>query len=236
MTARGRCDACISMDADLQDDMNAIELMLREYENGCDVVYGVKNGRKSDSLFKRCTARLFYKLMKGLGIDITYNHADFRLMSNQALDGLKSFREVNLFLRGLAPLVGFQRGYVYYDISDRFAGESKYPLRKMISFAINGITSFSVKPLRLITGVGVAVFLGSLGMLVYTLVMWLAGKTIAGWTSIQASNWFIGGIQLLSLGIIGEYIGKIYSETKRRPRFIIDRYLNADNEKPVVDE
>ena len=236
MTARERCDACISMDADLQDDMDAIDLLIREYQKGCDVVYGVKNKRKSDSFFKRNTARFFYKLMKGLGADITYNHADFRLMSRRALDGLKSFREVNLFLRGLAPLVGFQRGYVYYDLKERFAGESKYPFRKMVSFAINGITSFSVKPLRLITGTGIVVFLVSVVMLLYTLIAWLTGTTITGWTSIQASNWMLGGIQLLSLGIIGEYIGKIYAETKRRPRFIIDRYLSEDNARPVVDE
>ena len=236
MTARERCDACISMDADLQDDMDAIDLLVKEYQDGCDVVYGVKNKRKSDSFFKRNTARFFYRLMKGLGVDITYNHADFRLMSRRALDGLKTFREVNLFLRGLVPLVGFQRGYVYYDIRERFAGVSKYPLRKMISFAINGITSFSVKPLRLITGTGVVIFLISLVMILYTLITWLTGDTVTGWSSIQASNWMLGGIQLLSLGIIGEYVGKIYSETKRRPRFIIDRYLNEENACPVVDE
>jgi len=236
MTARGRCDACITMDADLQDDMDAIDLMIHEYQDGCDVVYGVKNKRDADSPFKRGTAKFFYKLMKGLGVDITYNHADFRLMSRRALDGLKSFREVNLFLRGLAPLVGYQKGYVYYDIRERFAGESKYPLKKMIAFAINGITSFSVKPLRLITGTGIVVFLISLVMFCYTLIVWLLGKSVTGWTSIQASNWLLGGIQLLSLGIIGEYIGKIYSETKHRPRFIIDRYLNGENARPVVDE
>jgi len=236
MTARGRCDVTISMDADLQDDMDAMDRFLQKYEEGCDVVYGVRNKRDTDTFFKRETALMFYRLMKGLGVDITFNHADYRLMSNRALDALSQFEEVNLFLRGLAPLVGFQSDIVTYDRSERFAGESKYPFKKMLAFAIDGITSFSVKPLRLITTVGIVIFVISLFMLLYALVSWITGHTVTGWTSTLASIWMIGGIQLLSLGVIGEYIGKIYNETKRRPRFIIERYLNDRGDDPVVDK
>ena len=236
MTARKHCDVSISMDADLQDDMGAIDQFLHEYEKGCDVVYGVRNKRQTDSFFKRQTALFFYRLMKGLGVDIIYNHADYRLMSRRALDALASFSEVNLFLRGLAPLIGFQTGVVYYDRTARFAGESKYPFQKMLAFAIDGITSFSVKPLRMITSLGVVILCISFLMLVYTLISWILGKAVIGWTSTLASIWMIGGIQLFCLGVIGEYIGKIYNETKRRPRFIIDRYLNGENADPVADE
>jgi len=235
LTAKERADVSISMDADLQDDIHALDLFKEEYQKGCDIVYGVRKRRLTDTFFKRQTALLFYRLMKGLGVDITYNHADYRLMSRRALDGLAKFRETNLFLRGIAPLVGFQSGYVEYDRKERFAGKSKYPFRKMLAFAIDGIASFSVKPLKLITTIGLVVFIASLGMLLYALVAWVSGHAIVGWTSILASIWMIGGIQLLSLGIIGEYIGKTYSESKRRPRFIIDRYLNSDNADPIVD-
>ena len=235
MTARGRCDISISMDADLQDDMDAMDRFIEKYNEGCDVVYGVRNKRDTDTFFKRTTALAFYKLMKGLGVDITYNHADYRLMSSRALDALAQFGEVNLFLRGLAPLVGFQSDVVTYDRAERFAGESKYPLKKMLAFAIDGITSFSVKPLRLITGVGMGIFVVSLFMLLYALISWLTGNTVDGWTSTLCSIWMIGGIQLLSLGVIGEYVGKIYNETKHRPRFIIERYLNEKGDDPVVD-
>ena len=235
MTARGRCDISISMDADLQDDMDAMDRFIEKYNEGCDVVYGVRNKRDTDTAFKRTTALAFYKLMKGLGVDITYNHADYRLMSNRALNALAQYGEVNLFLRGLAPLVGFQSDVVAYDRAERFAGESKYPLQKMLAFAIDGITSFSVKPLRLITGVGLGIFVVSLFMLLYALISWLTGNTVDGWTSTLASIWMIGGIQLLSLGVIGEYVGKIYNETKRRPRFIIERYLNEKGDDPVID-
>jgi len=235
MTAKGRCDMCISMDADLQDDMDAMDRFIEKYEEGCEVVYGVRNKRETDTVFKRETALMFYRLMKGLGVDITYNHADYRLMSNRALEALSQFGEVNLFLRGLAPLVGFQSDIVTYDRSERFAGESKYPFKKMLAFAIDGITSFSVKPLRLITTVGLVIFVVSLLMLLYTLISWIGGHAVLGWTSTLASIWMIGGIQLLSLGVIGEYVGKIYNETKRRPRFIIDRYLNSRGDAPVVD-
>lgn len=235
MTARNRCDVSISMDADLQDDMDAMDRFLEKYSEGCEVVYGVRNKRDTDTLFKRETALLFYRLMKALGVDITFNHADYRLMSNRALNALAEFQEVNLFLRGLAPLVGFQSDIVTYDRAERFAGESKYPFKKMFAFAIDGITSFSVKPLRLITNVGVVIFVVSLFMLLYTLVSWIGGHTVTGWTSTLASIWMIGGIQLLSLGVIGEYVGKIYNESKHRPRFIIDRYLNDQGDNPAVD-
>ncbi|MBR2925491.1 MAG: glycosyltransferase family 2 protein [Clostridia bacterium] len=236
MTARNRCDISISMDADLQDDMDAMDRFIEKYNEGCEIVYGVRNKRETDTWFKRETALFFYRLMKGLGVDITYNHADYRLMSNRALNALAEFREVNLFLRGLAPLVGFQSAVVYYDRSERFAGESKYPLKKMLAFAIDGITSFSVKPLRLITSVGFVIFVVSLFMLLYALIAWITGNTVAGWTSMLGSIWLIGGIQLLSLGVIGEYVGKIYNETKHRPRFIIDRYLNRQGDDPVIDD
>ena len=236
MTAKGRCDVSISMDADLQDDMDAMDRFLEKYEEGCEIVYGVRNKRDTDTFFKRETALMFYRLMKALGVDITFNHADYRLMSNRALEALSQFDEVNLFLRGLAPLVGFQSDVVYYDRSERFAGESKYPLKKMLAFAIDGITSFSVKPLRLITTVGLVIFVVSLFMLLYTLVSWITGHAVLGWTSTLASIWMIGGIQLLCLGVIGEYVGKIYNETKRRPRFIIDRYVNERGDDPVVDK
>ena len=235
MTARNRCDVCISMDADLQDDMDAMDKFLEKHREGCKIVYGVRSKREKDTFFKRETALMFYRLMSGMGVDIVFNHADYRLMSNRALNALAQFKEVNLFLRGLAPMVGFQSDTVLYERSERFAGESKYPLKKMLAFAIDGITSFSVKPLRLITNAGIVVFLVSLVMLLYTLISWLAGHTVAGWTSTLASIWMLGGIQLLSLGVIGEYIGKIYNETKQRPRFIIDRYLNDRGDDPVVD-
>jgi len=236
MTAKEHADFCISMDADLQDDMNAMDRFIEEYREGCDVVYGVRNKRETDTFFKKRTALLFYRLMKGMGVDITYNHADYRLMSRRALRALAEFREVNLFLRGISPLIGFQSGYVYYDRGERFAGESKYPFKKMLAFAIDGITSFSVKPLRMITTIGMLVFLASLLMLVYALIAWISGHAVTGWTSTLASIWMIGGIQLLSLGVIGEYIGKIYNESKRRPRFIIDRYLNENGSDPVSDQ
>lgn len=235
MTARNGFDISISMDADLQDDMDAMDRFLEKYREGCEVVYGVRRKRDTDTAFKRGTALMFYRLMRALGVDITFNHADYRLMSNRALDALSEFGEVNLFLRGLAPLVGFQSDTVVYDRSERFAGESKYPFKKMLAFAIDGITSFSVKPLRLITTVGLVIFVVSMLMLLYTLVRWAAGHTVTGWTSTLASIWMIGGIQLLSLGVIGEYVGKIYNETKRRPRFIIDRYLNERGDPPVTD-
>ncbi len=226
MTAMSFADVIISMDADLQDDINAMDAMLEQYHNGYDVVYGVRSSRKSDTFFKRFTAEGFYKLMKGLGVDIVFNHADYRLMSRRAVEGLAQFKEVNLFLRGIVPQVGYPWTTVEYVRAERFAGESKYPLKKMLAFAFDGITSFSMKPMRLILVLGAVVFIVSLLMLLWALAAHLMGSSVSGWTSLMGSIWLIGGIQLLSLGVIGEYIGKIYSESKARPRFIIDTVLN----------
>lgn len=231
MTVREHADMVISLDADLQDDINAVDEMVDDYHKGYDVVYGVRSKRETDTFFKRFTAEGFYKVMKALGVDIVFNHADYRLMSRRAVEGLAQFTEVNLFLRGIVPQIGYKWTTVTYERAERFAGESKYPLKKMIAFAADGITSFSVKPIRLVFSTGVVVFIVSLIMLIYALVAKLAGHTSVGWTSLMGSIWLIGGIQLLGLGVVGEYIGKIYNETKRRPRFIIESVLNkADNE------
>ena len=226
MTVKDHCDAAISLDADLQDDINVIDKFIEKFNDGCDVVYGVRSERKTDTIFKRTTAQGFYRVMKALGVDIVYNHADYRLMSKRALDSLEGFKEVNLFLRGIVPLIGYKSDVVLYERNERFAGESKYPLKKMLSFAFEGITSFSVKPIRLILVVGILMFLSSLLAILYFLIVWMAGKTVQGWTTVVASIWMLGGIQLLCLGVIGEYIGKIYIESKERPKFIIDRFLN----------
>ncbi len=226
MTVKGYCDAAISLDADLQDDINVIDKFIEKFNYGCDVVYGVRSERKTDTVFKRTTAQGFYKIMKALGVDIVYNHADYRLMSKRALDSLQDFKEVNLFLRGIVPLIGYKSDVVLYERNERFAGESKYPLKKMLSFAFEGITSFSVKPIRLILTVGILMFISSLAALLYFLIIWMAGKTVQGWTTVVASIWMLGGIQLLCLGVIGEYIGKIYIETKERPKYIIDKFIN----------
>ena len=222
MTAKGQCDCCISMDADLQDDIGAIDQMLDAFSEGYEVVYGVRSSRESDTFFKRSTAQGFYKFMKLMGVDIVYNHADYRLLSGRALEGLGQFREINLFLRGIVPLIGYKSTTVTYVRSERFAGESKYPLKKMLAFAFDGITSFSVKPIRWVTGLGFLLFIASIIAVLYSLVVKLLGQTVAGWTATMISIWMIGGIQLLSLGVIGEYIGKIYTEVKDRPRFIIE--------------
>lgn len=221
MTARERADVTISLDCDGQDDVEAVDAMLTEYEAGCDVVYGVRRDRKSDTVFKRGTAHLFYKLMAKLGADSVYNHADYRLMSRRALDGLAEFKEVNLFLRGLVPLVGLRSSSVYYDRSPRQAGKTHYPLRKMLRLAADGITSLSVRPLKLITGLGLGVFLVSLGMIVWSLVEYFLGATVSGWSSLMCVVLFLGGVQLLCIGVLGEYIGKIYGEVKHRPRYIL---------------
>ena len=228
-TAVTRADMVISMDADLQDDINAVDAMIDEYHNGYDVVYGVRSKRETDTFFKRFTAEGFYKIMQALGVDIVFNHADYRLMSRRALEGLMQFSEVNLFLRGIVPQIGYPSTTVTYARAERFAGESKYPLKKMIAFAADGITSFSVKPIRLVFFAGVFIFLCSLIMLVYAIVTKAAGKSTSGWSSLMASIWMLGGIQLLGLGIVGEYIGKIYNETKRRPRFIIEQILDTND-------
>ena len=225
MTVREECDLTISMDADLQDDIDAIDQMLDKYRDGCDVVYGVRSDRRRDSFFKKTTAEGFYKLMQSLGVETVYNHADFRLMSVRALQGLSEFGEVNLFLRGIVPMVGFPSDIVYYERGERFAGESKYPLRKMLHFAAEGITSLSIKPIRLISSLGFFIFLVSIAAIIYSLVRHYTGHTIQGWTTTVLSVWAIGGLIMISLGVIGEYIGKIYLETKERPRYIIQSYL-----------
>ena len=231
MTARDRCDMAVSMDADLQDDVDAVDAMVEKYSEGCDIVYGVRSSRKKDTFFKRVTAEGFYRVMNFLGAETVFNHADYRLMSRRALDGLAEFREVNLFLRGIVPMIGYTVGTVEYERGERFAGESKYPLKKMLSFAMEGITSLSTKPIRYITLLGFLIFLVSLLMLVYSIVRWAHGDTIVGWASLICSEWAIGGLILLSLGVIGEYIGKIYLETKARPRFLIREILEDGNGK-----
>ena len=220
--AAAHVDAAISIDADLQDDVNVIPEMIDLFLGGKDIVYGVRRDRPTDTWFKRTTALAFYKLMSKLGGDIVYNHADYRLMSRRTLAALMTYGERNLFLRGMVRTLGFPQAMVYYDRGERFAGESKYPLRKMLAFAIDGITSFSVRPLRLISIVGLSFMLVALAVIVYGLVAWLCGRTIQGWTSLLVSLWFIGGALLVALGVIGEYVGKIYAEVKRRPRYFIE--------------
>ena len=222
MEVKDLCDCCISIDADLQDDINAIPEFLTRFEEGCDVVYGIRKQRKSDTFFKRTTAHMFYKFMKLLGADVIENHADYRLMSQRALYALSEFPEVNLFLRGMVRLVGFKSGEVYYDRSPRFAGETKYPLKKMISFAFDGISSFSIKPIRLVWSLGVVVCIMAVIAAAYSVCSHFLWESVSGWTSLMISIWFIGGVQLISVGVIGEYIGKIYKEVKRRPRYIIE--------------
>lgn len=228
MTAKDRCDMAISMDADLQDDVDAVDRMVEEYYAGCDIVYGVRSARKKDTFFKRFTAEGFYRLINWMGAETVFNHADYRLMSKRALEGLSEFKEVNLFLRGMVPMIGYRTGTVEYERGERFAGESKYPLKKMLSFAMEGITSLSTKPLKMITGLGFFIFAVSIIMLIYSVVRWAMGETIIGWPSLICSVWAIGGLILLSLGVIGEYIGKIYLETKERPRFLIREVLDEE--------
>lgn len=226
MTVKNRADMVISMDADLQDDINAVDEMIARYADGFDIVYGVRSKRATDTFFKRFTAETFYKLMKFLGADTVYNHADYRLMSRRALEGLSQFGEVNLFLRGLVPLIGYPSTSVLYERAERFAGVSKYPLKKMLFFALQGITSLSVEPIRMITTVGVAMSTVSFLVILWTLYEYFFGDTVRGWASMLASLWFIGGLILLSIGIVGEYVGKIYLETKKRPRFIVSEFLD----------
>ena len=225
MTVKNHCDMAISLDADLQDDIDAIDEMVDKYYAGNDVVYGVRNARKTDTFFKKFTAEGFYKVMKMMGADVVFNHADYRLMSRRALEALSQYGEVNLFLRGIVPLIGFRTSVVAYERSERFAGESKYPLKKMIAFAIQGITSFSTKPLSFVTGAGLLSILVAIGMFVYVLVSLGFGHAIAGWGSMMISIWLIGGLIMLSLGIVGEYVGKIYMESKHRPRYRIETTL-----------
>ena len=220
-----RCDCVITIDADLQDDVNAMYGFLEEFQKGADVVYGVRSSREKDTFFKRTTAQGFYRLMGKLGVEMVYNHADYRLLSRRALEALLSFGEVNLFLRGMVPLLGFKTAEVTYERGERVAGESKYPLKKMIAFAMEGITSFSNKPIRYVLGLGALCALLGVAMAVYVLVSVLRGHTVAGWASLMMSIWLLGGLQLMALGLIGEYVGKIYMETKRRPKFILEEHL-----------
>lgn len=230
-TASADCDCAISLDADLQDDVDAIDQFVQKFMEGCDVVYGVRNKRDTDTFFKRTTAEGFYKFMKFLGVDIVFNHADYRLMSRRALEGLLEYREVNLFLRGIVPLIGYRSDYVYYDRHERFAGESKYPLKKMLAFALEGITSFSVKPLKLISNLGLLLSLLSVLGLFYALISYFTHNVVAGWTAIVSSIWLLGGIQLLCVGMVGTYVGKIYSEVKSRPRFRIETNLKDEEDQ-----
>lgn len=230
MTAKDLADITISIDCDGQDDIDAMDEMVAEYEAGCDVVYGVRNKRETDTWFKRTTAEGFYHVMKALGADVVFNHADYRLLSKRALEGLAEFKEVNLFLRGLVPLVGYRSSSVYYERHERMAGESHYPLKKMLAFAFDGITSLSVKPIRLITWLGFIFSIVSFVAVVYSFVQHFLGNTTAGWSSTFSAIFFMGGIQLLCVGVIGEYVGKIYNETKARPRFIISEKTYEDKE------
>ncbi len=231
MLAKDRADMVISMDADLQDDVDAVDAMVDKYLAGADIVYGVRSSRRTDTFFKRTTAEAFYRMMDLLGAETVFNHADYRLMSRRALEGLSRFKEVNLFLRGIVPMIGYPCDTVEYERGERFAGESKYPLKKMVAFALEGVTSLSVKPLRMITGLGFLVFFVSLLMIGYNVVRWATGNTVTGWASLACSVWLIGGLILLSLGVIGEYLGKLYLESKGRPRFLIREVLDGERDE-----
>jgi glycosyltransferase involved in cell wall biosynthesis len=223
--AKEHADIIVTIDADLQDDISVISQMVDEYDKGSDIVYGVRKSRKSDTWFKRNTALSFYKLMRWLGVKSVYNHADYRLMSRRAVEQLCHYRERNLFLRGMVPLIGYRSAVVYYDRAERFAGESKYPLKKMINFAVDGITSFSVKPVRLVLSMGLLFVLIALIILIYVIISYLDGVTTQGWSSLMISIWFVGGAVLIGLGIVGEYVGKIYIEVKDRPLYNIEKII-----------
>lgn len=225
MTLKDKADAVISIDADLQDDINVFDEMVEKYENGCDVVYGVRSKRATDTFFKRFTAEAFYKILNKMGAKVIFNHADFRLMSKRALEAFSMYKETNIFLRGMVPLVGYKSDVVKYERAERLAGESKYPLKKMLALAWEGITSLSIQPIRMITWLGAIIFAISLVIIVYSLVKFFIGATVSGWASTLCSIWALGGLQLLAIGVIGEYIGKIYLETKRRPRYIVEEFL-----------
>lgn len=225
ITLKDKADAVISIDADLQDDINAFDEMVAKYEEGCDVVYGVRSKRETDTFFKRFTAEGFYKILNKMGAKVIFNHADFRLMSRRALDAFAEYKETNIFLRGMVPLIGYKSDIVTYERFERLAGESKYPLKKMLALAWEGITSLSIQPIRMITWLGGIVFAISIIMIIYSIISFCAGFARPGWSSILCSIWAIGGLQILAIGIIGEYIGKIYLETKRRPRFIVETFL-----------
>lgn len=226
MEARDKCDITISIDCDGQDDINAMDKMVDEYLSGAEVVYGVRSSRKKDSLFKRTTAQGFYKMMNSMGAEVVYNHADYRLISAKVLNELANFKEVNIFLRGMIPLVGFKSTCVYYERGERMAGDSHYPLKKMLSLAFDGITSLSIKPIRLITVLGFAIALLSFIGIIWSVIVAIIGQSEAGWSSLASILCFLGGVQLVSIGIIGEYIGKIYMETKARPKYIISEHTD----------
>ncbi|MDR2601594.1 MAG: glycosyltransferase family 2 protein [Spirochaetaceae bacterium] len=225
LSVKDYCDAAISIDADLQDDVSIIDDMLKKHREGCEIVYGVRSDRNSDSVFKRVSAQSFYRFMRLLGVDIVYNHADFRLMGKRSLEALSQYGEVNLFLRGIIPMLGFKTGVEYYERKARFAGESKYPLHKMVKFALEGVTSLSIKPIRLITLLGILMLCVSVIMIVYFVTRHFSGDAVRGWPSMIVSLWGIGGLILFAIGIVGEYIGKIYLEVKHRPRYIIETIL-----------
>lgn len=231
MEAKSKCDITISIDCDGQDDIDAMDKMVDEYLTGAEIVYGVRSSRKKDSFFKRTTAQGFYKLLNAMGAEVVYNHADYRLVSSKVLNEFSNFKEVNLFLRGMIPLVGFKSSSVYYERHERLAGKSHYPLKKMLGLAFDGITSLSVKPIRLITAFGFFIALLSLAGIVWSIVSVILGLTVAGWASTVSIICFLGGVQLLSLGIIGEYIGKIYLETKGRPRYIISERTEENKDE-----
>lgn len=226
LTAMQMCDMSVSIDADLQDDVLVIEEMIDKFHEGKDIVYGVRKKRDTDTIFKRTTAQAFYKLMSSMGVKTVYNHADFRLMSKRAMIQFSEYKESNLFLRGMIPLIGYETDCVYYDRKERVAGESKYPLKKMLALAFNGISSFSVKPISMITGLGIVIIVLSILAAIYALVSYSLGATVPGWTSLILSIWFLGGVQLLCIGLIGQYIGKIYIEVKHRPRYNIEKILS----------
>ena len=228
-----KADCVITMDADLQDDIDAMDAMLDSYMNGSDIVFGVRSNRDTDSFFKRHSAQGYYKLMRRMGIELVYNHADYRLMSHRALEALQGYREVNLFLRGIVPELGFKTDVVYYKRAERFAGETKYPLKKMIALAVDGVTSFSVQPLKIISRLGILLAFLSLAGLLYALISKISGTAVSGWTAIVLSIWFLGGLQLLCIGVVGTYIGRIYNEVKARPRFIIEETTWQEEEKNV---
>lgn len=231
LTAKDMSDITVSIDADLQDDVTVIEEMIDKFHAGCDIVYGVRKERKTDTFFKRTTAQGFYRLMGLMGVKTVYNHADFRLMSKRAVEQFSKYKETNLFLRGMVPLIGYQTDCVYYDRKERVAGESKYPFKKMLALAFNGISSFSVKPISLILSLGLFIIFVSILAAIYALISYFTGHVVAGWTSLILSIWFLGGLQLLAIGLVGQYIGKIYIEVKERPRYNIEKVLTADANK-----
>ena len=231
ITAKDFCDVTVSIDADLQDDVKVIEEMIDKFHEGCDIVYGVRSERKTDTFFKRTTAQAFYKLMAGMGVKTVYNHADYRLMSRRAVEQFSQYGETNLFIRGIVPLLGYKTDSVYYQRLERAAGESKYPLSKMLALAFNGISSFSIKPISMILGAGVVMLFIALAVAIYSIVQYFLGHVEPGWTSLMLSIWFIGGMQLISIGLVGQYIGKVYIEVKHRPRYNIEKVLSDETKE-----